>query len=147
LLPSIGAALFYDQHRFDPGRSRPPAVAAKMRAFGQCPARGIYKHWVLLLGAAVIDVSSGASRAGLVALSLLLAILSYLFVEMPIRRNSSWTLRPKFALPTALALTVAANVVAIRWHNGASGGAARLAQSRYERVRFDLPVILWHGLR
>lgn len=99
-------------------------------------------HWpVLLLGGIVIANSDPAWRAGLVALSFLLAMGSYRWVESPIRHQERWIARPGVAVLAALALMVTTNVVCIAWFNVTAAWASNGVQQRYARAHTDGPII------
>lgn len=143
LLPSAGAAaiLIAGAHRSDGGVSRLLSLRP-MQAIGRVSYAWYLWHWpVLLLGASLTTHDSGLYRAGLVALSLLLAIVSYAWVESPIRHRSRWVARPGIAIWTALALMIGANVACISWFNAASRWQNSPQQRLYRQAHVDAPII------
>jgi peptidoglycan/LPS O-acetylase OafA/YrhL len=84
-------------------------------------------HWpVLLLGHALSGNNGLAMRLGWVAISFALAVLSYVFIETPIRESRHWLSRPRLALFAGLAVMVVANSLALCWQT-------------HETVRMKLP--------
>jgi peptidoglycan/LPS O-acetylase OafA/YrhL len=103
-------------------------------------------HWpVLLLGRLVLGQDSAPLRAAEVAISLLLAWLSYRCVELPLRHRSWWLTYRRAALLGSIVIMVLANVMAVRWHNHASDNLARADVARYARAHMDAPVIYGMG--
>jgi len=147
LLPTAGAAaiLAASGHGFNGGVSRFLSLRP-MQAIGRVSYAWYLWHWpVLLLGAAMIAHDSGLYRAGLVALSLLLAVLSYAWVESPIRHQPRWVVRPGATIWSALALMIAANVACIAWFNTATTWQNSPDQQRYRQAHVDAPVIYSMG--
>lgn len=103
-------------------------------------------HWpVLLLGAQLIDTRNGWNRLLLVAISLLIASLSYRFFETPIRHNRKLLAKPRMAVFVALAIMVLASSFALRWRNAALVRMKQPAQLRFLAARVDAPVIYGMG--
>ena len=147
LLPTAGAAaiLAASGHDLNGGVSRLLSLRP-MQAIGRVSYAWYLWHWpVLLLGAALIAHDTGLYRVGLVALSLLLAVLSYAWVESPIRHQSRWVARPSVTIWSALALMVAANVACISWFNAATAWQNSPDQQRYRQAHVDAPVIYSMG--
>lgn len=103
-------------------------------------------HWpVLLLGGIVIASRNPAWRAGLVALSFLLAMGSYRWVESPVRHQMRWTSRPGVTVFGAVALMLITNVLCISWFNATTAWTASPIQQRYALAHGDAPVIYTMG--
>lgn len=161
----VAAALWFDANTAYPGwRSLLPTIgAAAIVAVGvRAPNKGISRvlswrplqavgrvsyswylwHWpVLLLGGALVTTNSPAYRAGLAALSFLLATVSYRWVESPIRHQARWVVRPGVTVLAAIALMMTANVLCIAWFNATSAWANSPAQQRYAQAHVDAPII------
>jgi peptidoglycan/LPS O-acetylase OafA/YrhL len=147
LLPTAGAAaiIVAGVRRADRGVSRMLSWRP-LQAVGRVSYSWYLWHWpVLLLGGSFIAADSAIYRAGLVALSLLLAVLSYRWVESPIRHQARWIARPGVAVLAALGLMVATNVLCIAWFNTASAWQNSPNQQRYAKARVDAPIIYRMG--
>jgi peptidoglycan/LPS O-acetylase OafA/YrhL len=146
-LPTMGAAaiLMAGARGIDSGVSgvlswRP------LQAVGRISYSWYLWHWpVLLLGGALFVTQSPLYRAALVTLSLLLAVLSYRWVETPARRQARWIARPGMALSIALAIMVTANVFCMMWFNAASIWGNNPIQQRYAKAHTDTPLIYSMG--
>jgi peptidoglycan/LPS O-acetylase OafA/YrhL len=148
LLPTIGAAAIIV------AGVRGAGLSGVSRALSWRPLQGIGRlsyswylwHWpVLLLGGAIFVTDSALYRAALVALSLLLAALSYRWVESPIRQQARWIVRPGVTVLSALAIMVVVNVACITWFNAAVAWQGNPAQQRYTKARSDIPTIYKMG--
>lgn len=116
-----------------------------LQALGRVSYSWYLWHWpVLLLGAAWTTLD-GIARTGLVALSLLLAVASYRWVESPIRLQTRWTVRPGITVMTALALMLMANALCIGWFNATWNWTHSPDQQRYAKAHADAPVIYAMG--
>jgi peptidoglycan/LPS O-acetylase OafA/YrhL len=147
LLPTAGAAaiLFAGRNGSGDGVSKVLSLRP-MQAIGRISYAWYLWHWpVLLLGASLVPNDNGVYRAGLVALSLLLAVLSYVWVESPIRHRARWITRPRVTILLALALMIGANVACIYWFNAATTWQNGPAQQRYRQAHVDAPVIYSMG--
>jgi len=103
-------------------------------------------HWpILLLGRAVTPLDRPAYRAAWIALSLVLAVVSHVCIERPIRGQKLWLTHRRMAVLGALALMVVANVLCIRWYNHASDWMQRPEQQRYAHAHADAPAIYAAG--
>lgn len=146
LLPAAGTALVLAA-----GTRQMKGVSAllslqPMQAIGRVSYAWYLWHWpILLLGATLVDMASVASRACLVVVSLLLAVLSWYLVETPIRHNPRWIARPSMAVFSALATMIFAGALAIRWHNSAMERLAQPEQMRYLLARSETPAIYRMG--
>lgn len=143
LLPTVGAAatIMAGIRRTDAGVSRMLSWRP-LQAVGRVSYSWYLWHWpVLLLGGSFITADSSTYRAGLVGLSLLLAVLSYRWIESPIRHQERWIARPGAAVLAALALMVTTNVLCIAWFNATAAWASNGTQQRYTRAHADGPII------
>jgi peptidoglycan/LPS O-acetylase OafA/YrhL len=147
LLPTAGAAaiLIAGKHGASGGVSRLLSLRP-MQAVGRISYAWYLWHWpVLLLGASLIANDTAADRAGLVAVSLVLAVLSYALIESPIRHQTRWIARPGVTIWTAIALMVVTNVACIAWLNAAASWQNQPAQQRYRQAHGDAPIIYSMG--
>jgi hypothetical protein len=143
LLPTAGAVaiIVAGSHGATAGASR-LLCWRPLQSIGHISYSWYLWHWpVLLLGAALVPTDNAAYRSALVALSLLLAAVSYRWVEAPIRRQARWTVRPGVTVLSALAVMVTANVLCITWFNSAANWMHSPSQQRYAKARSDAPVI------
>jgi len=147
LLPTIGAATIIAVGVREPNKGISWALSWRpLQAVGRVSYSWYLWHWpVLLLGGALIAMDSATYRAALVALSLLLAITSYRWVESPIRRQTRWAVRPSVTVLTAVALMVMANALCIVWANAASTWLNSPVQQRYVKAHGDAPIIYAMG--
>jgi peptidoglycan/LPS O-acetylase OafA/YrhL len=91
---------------------------APLRWLGQISYSLYLWHWpVLIIGEQAFGPLPGRARSGLVLLSLALAIITYAFVENPIRRNPRLQRSHLITAVVAL-LLIAAPVVVAQWTTG-----------------------------
>jgi peptidoglycan/LPS O-acetylase OafA/YrhL len=144
LLPTLGSAavILAGSHDISQASSR-LLCWRPLQAIGHISYSWYLWHWpVLLLGNALTSTQQGvASQASLVALSLVLAALSYRWVESPVRHQARWLARPGVTVMGALAIMIAANVLCIVWFNSAAKWLQSPTQQRYAQARVDAPII------
>lgn len=148
LLPTIGAALVLAAGAEHAGlREAGGWLSTRpMQAIGRVSYSWYLWHWpILLLGAQLVDTRSGWNRLVLVALSLVVAALSYRFFETPIRHNRKLLAKPRFAVFAGLAIMILAASLALRWHNAAQARMQQPEQLRFAAAHFDAPVIYGMG--
>jgi hypothetical protein len=103
-------------------------------------------HWpVLLLGATLVDMQSPFQVLGLAAVSLLLAVLSFRFVESPIRLNRNFQNYPKASLAAGVFLMAFCWLAIGQWYSRVGTWRERPEQVGFLQVRGDLPVIYGLG--
>ena len=103
-------------------------------------------HWpILLLGNAVTGSEAPVHRACWVLLSLLLAGLSYVCIESPIRNRREWLARPRMAIFAALAVMLLINSLCLRWYSQADERMNSPVMQRYARAHGDASVIYEMG--
>lgn len=103
-------------------------------------------HWpILLLGTAVIVPDGIGVRIGLVVVSLILAILSHVLVESPLRNTTRFPLSAPRILAGTVALMIATNGLAIRWYNDTQREIEKGRQQPYAQARRDAPAIYSMG--
>ncbi len=143
LLPSFGAAMVLAAGVQDSASGATKMLSLRpMQAIGRVSYAWYLWHWpAMLLGATVLDINSAWNRVLLVAISLVIATLSYRFFETPIRRSRKILAKPRMAVFVALAIMALAGSIALRWHNAALARMQSPEQLRYEAARMDAPVI------
>jgi len=147
LLPTLGAAAIIAAGVSDGGASISRVLSRRpLQAIGRVSYSWYLWHWpVLLLGGALVPTEAPAYRAGLVGLSLLIAVMSYYWVEAPIRHQARWIVRPGVTVLTAVVLMMTANVLCIAWANTASKWLGSPIQQHYAKAKVDAPVIYLMG--
>ena len=144
LLPTLGSAavILAGSHDISQASSR-LLCWRPLQAIGHISYSWYLWHWpVLLLGNALVTTHHGvAYQASLVALSLLLAALSYRWVESPVRHQARWLVRPGVTVMGALAVMIVTNVLCIVWFNSAAKWLQSPTQQRYANARVDAPII------
>ncbi|MEO7200364.1 MAG: acyltransferase family protein [Dokdonella sp.] len=147
LLPTAGAAAILVAGRYGAGSGVSRLLSVRpMQAIGRISYAWYLWHWpVLLLGASLVANDTGAYRAGLVVVSLVLAVLSYVWIESPIRHQTRWVARPGVTIWVALAMMIGANVGCIAWWNAAATWQNEPAQLRYRQAHVDAPIIYSMG--
>jgi peptidoglycan/LPS O-acetylase OafA/YrhL len=147
VLPTMGAASIIAAGARGAGAGIPRVLSwPPLQAVGRVSYSWYLWHWpVLLLGGTLITADSALYRATLVALSLLLAVASYRWVESPIRHQARWVARPGFTVLAAIALMLTTNALCVTWANAASRWLNNPAQQRYARAHVDAPVIYAMG--
>jgi peptidoglycan/LPS O-acetylase OafA/YrhL len=98
-------------------------------------------HWPVLVIAAAIVPLSAALRSVCVAAALVLAELSYRYVEHPVRVNAALVRKPRLALSMALTVTLASLATAQLWRHVASLEALSGPQARIAAAKADTPGI------
>ncbi|HMV39698.1 MAG TPA: acyltransferase family protein [Plasticicumulans sp.] len=146
-LPSVGAAvvLASGAHLSRSGvgwlLSRAP-----MQAIGRVSYVWYLWHWpVLLLGAAVLDASRLEVRAGLALLALLLAALTHVLIEAPLRDARRHPLPVRAVLAGTMLTMFITSGLALNWHEDSLQEAGNAQQQPYEQARLDAPVIYAMG--
>lgn len=147
LMPSLGAVAVLLAGAWSPGLGAGHWLAAKpLQRIGRVSYAWYLWHWpVLLLGATFLDMGNPIHVSLLVALSLLLAFVSYRLVEAPIRRNPKLIARPGLALLGGIALMAIACTAANGWGTLADKWSQQPEQRRFVRIRGDLPVLYGMG--
>ncbi|HET9032599.1 MAG TPA: acyltransferase family protein [Dokdonella sp.] len=147
LVPSIGTVIILIAGTNAQSKGVGALLSTRlMQSIGQVSYSWYLWHWpILLLGATVLDTELATVRFSLILLSLLLAVLSNILVEDPIRQCARLVARPRFAVAGSLALVIAASGIAIRWHNAAFDRMNAPEQMRYQQAKFDAPVIYGMG--
>jgi Predicted acyltransferases len=147
LLPTLGAAAVIAAGARD-GNAGISNILSKqpLQAIGRVSYSWYLWHWpVLLLGGALVPAETPAYHTGLVGLSLLFAVISYRWVESPIRHQARWIVRPGVTVLVALALMMMSNVACIDWFDAASMWINSPTQQRYAKAHGDAPVIYVMG--
>ena len=135
LLPTLGAVAIIAAGAHGTSRGISRALSCKpLQAVGRISYSWYLWHWpVLLLGGALVTADTPLYRVGLVALSLLLAMVAYRWVESPIRHHIRWVTRPGVTVVAAITLMAMANVLCISWYNTAWNWLHTPTQQRYAK--------------
>lgn len=147
LVPALGAALVI-YSGMGGGDVAPGSLLASppLQWLGRISYAWYLWHWpVLLLGRQVLGQDLPLLRAAEVAISLMLAWLSYRCIELPLRHRTWWLTYRRAALLGSVVVMVLANVMAIRWHNHASDALGRSDVARFAQAHMDAPVIYGMG--
>ena len=130
------------------GARAPQAAAVRllshpaMTAIGRVSYSWYLWHWpVLVLGGLVWPAPSPGLRLALVLGSLLLAWLSWRFVEAPIRQNARILQPPRRAIMGALLLMGCAVVGSFQWQAMARQTLDQPAYQRILHARMDVPAL------
>jgi len=147
LLPTVGAVFIIAAGSFESSSGVSRWLSWRpLQAIGRVSYSWYLWHWpVLLLGHALTGLDAPLYRAAWVVLSLVLAVLSYRYVESPIRHQQRWLRHRRAAIGGALALMVVTNWLCIRWSNQASEQLHNPQEQRYAAAHADAPVIYGMG--
>lgn len=147
LLPSFGAAIVIAFGTVSSRFSVNNLLSLKpMQAIGRVSYAWYLWHWpILLLGATVLNTHNGWNRLALVALSLLLATISYHFVEKPFRQAKRLVTRPRLTVVAGLGIMGLAVFLAIGWHHDIGEQLRSPDQTRYLSAQWNAPVIYSMG--
>ena len=143
LLPSLGTAAILAAGTRQTSAGVAQLLASRpMQSIGRISYAWYLWHWpVLLLGACVIRTDIAVNRLGLVLLSLLIAFVSYRWVEAPLRREKYLISRPHVAVAGAFACMILVASIGLRWHNRAIDRLSDPDQQPFQAVRYDAPAI------
>jgi len=142
LLPSLGAAMvLLDAPERDTTSAFSHLMlrAPVLQVLGNLSYSLYLWHWpVLILGSQIFG-SNWFARLGLIALSVMLALLTYVAVERPVRRLPMRRALIVFA-PSALGMAMGYFVMGT-WQQAAVQNLHSPAQARIQTARMDLPVL------
>jgi peptidoglycan/LPS O-acetylase OafA/YrhL len=147
LLPSLGTALVIAAGT----GSQIKGVAAflslsPLQAVGRVSYAWYLWHWpVLLLAKVVADSDGWEVRVAAVGASLLLAVLSYRYIEAPIRHQEGWLRRRFSALLATTVAMMGLAVLAGQWSDRAAYASSGVQQAKYARAHNDSPAIYGMG--
>ncbi|MEO8671039.1 MAG: acyltransferase family protein [Tahibacter sp.] len=147
LFPSVGTAMVLATCRH-PTKAKVHALLSvpPLQAIGRVSYAWYLWHWpILLLGGTTIRMDSGFNRLSLAALSLLIALASFRWVEAPARRQTLWTRRPLTVVLSSSAAMLLASALALRWQNASADLASQPEQTRYQDARNSAPIIYAMG--
>ena len=146
-LPAIGTAILL---RIGAGRSLTRVSRwlgnQGLREFGRVSYSWYLWHWpVLVFTASLSGRSALAIRLAAVAISFLLAELSYRLVENPLRYSSWLKASSARSLGFAAVLTIASVSVGGAWYAAASRAERLPSQAMFTRARADFPIVNQQG--
>lgn len=143
LVPSVGAALMLAAGAGAGGSGHCVGrllSVAPLQWLGRVSYSWYLWHWpVLILGATVTFAGRSVHPALLVPISLLLAFVSYRWVESPLRRSKWIGARPLASVLGAVVVMLVAVLSGARWQAAAASWALLPTQQEYAAVRADLP--------
>ncbi|HEY9131862.1 MAG TPA: acyltransferase family protein, partial [Dyella sp.] len=147
LLPSLGAAIVIAAGMAPGAKGVSSFLSWKpLQAIGRVSYAWYLWHWPALLLAKVLADSDGWEvRVMAVGTSLLLAALSYRYIEAPIRHQEGWLRR---RLSTLLVATLAMGALAMlagQWSDRAGDASNDGRQAKYARAHNDSPAIYGMG--
>jgi peptidoglycan/LPS O-acetylase OafA/YrhL len=147
LLPSLGtAAILSTGFGIAPRGASRLLVWRPLQALGRVSYSWYLWHWpVLLLGYAVLGSQSPWVRAMEILLSLAIAVISYRYVESPIRRQTYWLDHQRVTLAGTLFVAVLVNLLAMQWFSLTVAQMQNPELRRYESARSDKPIIYAKG--
>ncbi|MDR1849445.1 MAG: acyltransferase [Zoogloeaceae bacterium] len=152
LIPSLGAALVIMAGHHPAGRnSRTLPVSAllslrPMQALGRVSYSWYLWHWPILVVGGAIHVQAGLpTRIALALFSLLLATISYRYVELPIRRVDALLHRPSRMVAGTVMVLLLTGWLALQWGNEAWKASHNPEYARFEQARSDLPELYAYG--
>lgn len=147
LLPSLATALILIS-----GLSNKPAIYTKlfswrwMQKIGDLSYSWYLWHWpVLVLGNIVFPQTTFVLQFSLLLLSLVLAQLSYVFIETPLRNLELFILKPVITLSASITAMLIALLMGNTWGDTAEKNLITPDQLDYTGVRNSLPVIYRNG--
>ena len=115
-----------------------------LQAIGRISYSWYLWHWpILVLGFALTWSHDPRVRTIEVLVSLGLAIVSYWFIESPVRHQKFWLSQRRVAIFGTLGITVAACLLSMYWFRVAAERSEGLVIQRFSRARFDTPSIYW----
>ncbi|WP_266181040.1 acyltransferase family protein [Dyella humicola] len=147
LFPTIGAAAIVAA-----GFGGAPQGVSRLLAWQPLQALGrvsyawyLWHRPVLLLGQAITGSLSPWARATEILISLGLAVLSYRYVESPIRHQTYWLNQRRVTLFGSVIVMVLINLLAMQWFTTASARMESPELQRYAKARVDAPAIYNKG--
>lgn len=147
LLPSFAAALLLIS-----GLSSKPAIYMRLfswrwiQKIGDLSYSWYLWHWpVLVLGDIVFSQTTFILQFYLLLLSLVLAQLTYVLIETPLRNLKVFILKPAFTVSTSIVAMLAAFLMINAWEHRAENNLITPSQLDYTDVRNSFPIIYQNG--
>jgi peptidoglycan/LPS O-acetylase OafA/YrhL len=113
-----------------------------MQALGRVSYSWYLWHWpVLLLGYALLGSNAPVWRMTLVGMSLLIACLSYRFVELPIRHQRWWLIHKRVSTYASIVLILFSVLGSLHWYVHTVGRLNTPEQKRIAMSHGDSPAI------
>jgi peptidoglycan/LPS O-acetylase OafA/YrhL len=147
LLPALGAvAIVAAGSGGASGGVSTLLASQQLQALGRVSYSLYLWHWpVLLLGQSITGSHSPWVRATEVLISFGLAVLSYRYVESPIRHQTYWLNRQRMTLFGLVAAVALINLLSVQWFATARERMQDPELQRYLKARADLPTIYAKG--
>lgn len=103
-------------------------------------------HWpVLLLGGSILAANPPFSSAILLGTAICLSVLTFHFVENPLRFGRLSKLSPRWTIWGGVGTTFSAFLLGVLWLGGATSWLASPDFERYREVRLDIPTVYAMG--
>ncbi|RDS84537.1 acyltransferase [Dyella monticola] len=147
VIPTAGAALVLATGSIgQAGGAQRLLSVSPLQSIGRISYSWYLWHWpMLLLGYALVGSHAPVCRIACIAASLILAIVSYRFVESPIRKQRWWMIHQRFAFYTALSVMLLSAVTMLHWYASAVAASHSPGQQRIAASHGDAPVIYAMG--
>ena len=143
LIPTLGAACVIGSGSNGTSIGVPKLLSIwPLQVIGRVSYAWYLWHWpILLLGYALTGSNAPEYRAAYVAVSLILAIISYYCVEVPIRHQRWWLTHQRTAIYGALVIMLLCSVGFLRWDGKAYWASRSSMQLQYLEAQVDAPII------
>lgn len=148
ILPTLGTALVILGGSAPKGRHGAYSLLAlpPLQWLGRISYSWYLWHWpILLLGFILTGSQAPAYRAVFVAVSLILASLSYSLVEAPLRQWKQWLAFPRIAALASVAGMASIGLMGNHWTQQAELALQSPQLQRYAAARIDAPAIYRMG--
>jgi hypothetical protein len=142
VLPTLGTALLIAAGTYGANTASRLLSLQPLQFIGRISYSWYLWHWpVLILGLALVAVPGPRYKLFLVGLSLLIAFLSYRWVESPLRRNDRLISKPSRAVIGALALMAAMTAGFVVWAGAANHRYQAAVTDAHGRHQIRMPRI------
>lgn len=143
LLPTLGAALVIASGSYGAMTAVQGCLSWRpLQAIGRISYSWYLWHWpALLLGFALTGSNAPIYRLAYVAISLLLAFLSFRFVESPIRHQRWWLTHKRASIYGAAVLVTILVFGLLQWYGQAASNASGVESKRIAMSHNDAPTI------
>ncbi len=147
ILPSVGTVLILIAGAGGKSISLCKFISIKpLQWIGRISYSWYLWHWpILVLGGTIYHYSGFLQNWILVVISLLLAIISFFFVESPIRKNKAYSLKPMITIAGSIALMATTFAFANFWQYSSNTWAVETEQRIFQTIRADSPVLYSMG--
>jgi peptidoglycan/LPS O-acetylase OafA/YrhL len=143
LLPTLGASFLIASGSFGTVTAVQKCLSwPPLQAIGRISYSWYLWHWpALLLGYAITGSNTAIYRLVYVAISLLIAVISYRFVESPIRHQRWWLVHKRAAAYVTTLLVAFFILGSLQWYTQTIDRMGNAESRRIVKARGDLPAI------